>query len=278
MKPCSFKTTTKEETTPAAPAASEEKAGVPAAPIGGALATYLDRGSHVEPTIKRFPAYMVSFHERSSARHDIEAAVPDVKQGDLVIRDGGYRRIERGSELVVLDAFRYWARFTPAGELSCALPEPPTQAQLDALGEERLDECVEALLLVIEPGTITAASYRAKNATLGLVDPVIASQNASREPNWARLSPAHATAAQIQQVPLRVIGRNISCGSRTSKRGLSYNTANATAVPASLDQVKRILDWAASESAFFEGDVAPEFEARKTAITDCIGETTKRIG
>jgi hypothetical protein len=244
-------------------------------PVGGSLAEYLAPTEPIrEPDTVRWPGYMSSFHEKSKARFDIESAIVGVEPGDLVVRENGYRAVVKGSRFVLLKAERYFAKFDAQGNFVCALPTQPNAEVLDHFRVDRFDECVECLFFIVEDSRISAINFRAKNATTGLCDPIISAQNQSRRAEWAKLSDLHAAAMRIPSIPLRVVGVNHVTGTQQSRAGYTYNIARCQAEPMPLDLFTRISDWLKSgEAAFFESDVAPEFEKKLSEVEEAIGET-----
>lgn len=210
-------------------------------------------------------AYAVFAHPRSPSWGSLSAALPGLKEADVVlVRPKPAPPVKIDSpRFFLLRAKQFWAKFDNAGALVKAWAEKPGF---------RSDDVIDAIVLLFLPdGNVEPARMRFKSTKSGPAKVAAAAKDACQSPEWGETSAAHKAALSAPYPWMRVT-TSITTKPRTSRgSGNAYVQAEGTAHPATPN------DWMAVKTFMERPDYQKVFDDIKQAYSERLSEVEEVI-
>ncbi len=230
--------------------------------------TSLDRWADKRSTVQDFgegTSYAVFAHPRSPSWATLSAAIPGLKEADVVIvRPKPLPPVKVDSpRFFLLKAKQFWAKFDNNGAMVKAWAEKPAG---------RTDDVIDTIVMLLLPdGSAEPARMRFKTTKSGPAKVAAAAKEACQEPEWGETSASHKAALAAPYPWMRVV-TSVTTKPRTSRgSGNAYVQAEGTAHPATPN------DWLALEAFFKREDYEDVLDGLTAAHNDRLAEIEELI-
>lgn len=257
----------------------------PAAPIAVNIPGFLS------PTVPQVSAAKgtnyLSFGSDKSKNAGAQLAM-GIEPGDIFVSfDGALIKLEQGVPFFVVDARSFATHMQPDGSIDCALldvnarlgypaaPEKPTPNYVRM--PVKLDAHISAVVLVQVNGEWHAFKTDCMGTKSGALENVLRAIEAAGNPEsgWVNLSDAHRIASAFPAPFGRVCGRMSTQYQVSKSSGLEYYRGSSTSTPATIDQMKELQAYFASDESQEElKTVHQSFTHRVRELTEIAAKCT----